>query len=77
MKFILLLIVLGLFFMGCGKKSDPFEAPPTTTTLNYPYEKVCIEGIVYVSAYRRMAVYINKTTLKPTRCKMNNSIKEE
>jgi hypothetical protein len=64
-------LVIITFFIGCNQKDK--SGIPDKTTL---YDKVCIDGVVYIESYRKLSVYISPKTLKPVRCSDFNLIKK-
>jgi len=70
-----LLLIGFLLFTGCDKKIQTFDTPKEIIPYTVSYEKVCIEGVVYINAYRRLTVYIDNVTLKPIKCEIKKEIK--
>jgi len=71
-----LLLLASLFLLGCDGKTDGNtelrELQPVQHLKGY---KLCFDNVIYVSAHRRLAVYINPKTLTPQNCGGQNEKK--
>ncbi len=64
-----------LALSGCNKNVVSTEKNSKYYTNDY--QKKCIDNIVYLMGYQRMAIWINPKTMKPSKCTIDKAVEEE
>ena len=65
-----LVLTVGLFFIGCSSEYYNQQKSYTTNSpsITFGFSKVCVDRVVYITASKRLTIWINPTTLKPNNC---------